>query len=155
MCFVGTVKMTFHILIILCLLDSEAVWRCNSSSKFRRSYLWAVIPFQNSGGWCRLFKIWCSHRCSNYWVPTFSPLITTFENKKFYTFCYSLQTPIFFLLSSNKSFSNGFVNRSTNWFPDVQNSTLISLLLSVHRWNNTVYQYAYLFCAIRDFLIVQ
>ena len=35
---------------------------------------------------------------------------------------------MFFLWSSNNSFPNGFVNKSANWFSDMQNSMLISLL---------------------------
>ena len=35
---------------------------------------------------------------------------------------------MFFQWSSNKYFPNGFVNKFANWFLDVQNSTLISLL---------------------------
>ena len=63
-------------------------------------------------------------------IPTFSPLINTSKKQNFVTLtlCYSLQTPIFFLWSSNNSFPKGFVNISAKWFSDLQNSMLISLL---------------------------
>ena len=97
-------------------------WWCGGANSSISGWLqiWAVLPLSNSGG----------QRWSNYRLPTFSPLITTPKNQNFVTldFYYRLQTPMFFLWSSNNSFPKGFVNRFANWFSDLRNSTLISLL---------------------------
>ena len=113
----------FNNLVFVRQCDGEAVCRLfkilavailgnDSFSELRRLVIWTVLPLQRfsglGGGVINL-------------IPTFSPLITTLKKQNFVilTFCYSLQTPIFFLWSSNKSFPKGFMNRSKNWFSDL------------------------------------
>ena len=109
----------------------QVLRRCCDSSVLRQPQVewWWLFKFPAAD--VAASKSVAAWQWSNYIIPTFSPLITTLQKTKFCNvldFCYSLQTPMFFLWSSNKSFPNGFVNKSANRFLDVQNSTLISLL---------------------------